>query len=40
MTKFEENIKNYWNYYLEFESEVVETKKFVEFDVGNYKTFL
>lgn len=36
---FELNIKNYWNYYLELEKEVLETRKFVEFDKKNYKCF-
>lgn len=36
---FELNIKNYWNYYLELEKEVLETRKFVEFDKKNYNCF-
>lgn len=38
-TQFELNIKNYWNYYIELENEVLETRKYVEFDVSNYKCF-
>lgn len=32
-------IKSYWNYYLELEEQLIQTKRFVDFDVSNYKTF-
>lgn len=32
-------IKSYWNYYLELEEQLIQTKRFVDFDVLNYKTF-
>lgn len=32
-------IKSYWNYYLELEEQLIQTKKFVDFDISNYKTF-
>ena len=32
-------IKSYWNYYLELEEQRIQTKKFVDFDISNYKTF-
>lgn len=38
-TLFETNIRNYWNYYLELESEFYQTKRYVEFDSSNNSTF-
>ena len=32
-------IKSYWNYYLEIEERVLETKRFVDFDKANDNTF-
>lgn len=32
-------IKSYWNYYLELEDQLIQTKRFVDFDISNYKTF-
>lgn len=32
-------IKSYWNYYLELEEQLNQTKRFVDFDISNYKTF-
>ena len=32
-------IKSYWNYYLELEEQLIQTKRFVDFDISNYKTF-
>lgn len=32
-------MRNYWNYYLELESEFVQTKRFVEFSINNYNSF-
>ena len=32
-------IKSYWNYYIELEDQLLETKKYVDFDESNYKTF-
>ena len=32
-------IKSYWNYYMELEAQLVETKRYVEFDAQNGKTF-
>ena len=39
VTNFEKAIKNYWNYYLELESELLQTKRYVEFDCENEKAF-
>lgn len=33
-------VKSYWNYYLELEDQFVATKKFVEFDISNYATYI
>lgn len=35
----DEFIKNYWNYYIELEDQLLQTKKYVEFNKSNYKTF-
>lgn len=32
-------IKSYWSYYLELEEQLIQTKRFVDFDISNYKTF-
>ena len=32
-------IKSYWNYYLELEDQLIQAKRFVDFDISNYKTF-
>lgn len=32
-------IKSYWNYYIELEDQLHATKKYVDFDESNYKTF-
>lgn len=32
-------IKNYWDYYLELEDQLLSTKKYVDFDKSNFKTF-
>lgn len=32
-------IKSYWSYYMELETQLIETKRYVEFDVDNAKTF-
>lgn len=32
-------IKSYWNYYIELEDQLLATKKYVDFDESNYKTF-
>lgn len=32
-------LENYWNYYLELEKSLLETKRFVEFSPYNYQTF-
>lgn len=32
-------IKSYWEYYLELETQFIETKRFVAFDISNSKTF-
>ena len=32
-------VKSYWNYYLELEEQLLQTKRFVDFDTSNYKTF-
>lgn len=39
ITTFGTNVRNYWNYYLELESEFFQTKRYVEFDKNNYETF-
>ena len=39
MSLFEQNVRNYWNYYLELESELCQTKKYVEFNSENERTF-
>ncbi len=39
MGQFDTNVRNFWNYYLELESEFVETKRFVEFHKDNYNSF-
>ena len=39
MDSFEANIRNYWNYYLELESELVQTKRYVEFSEINKGVF-
>ena len=39
MNLFETNIRNYWNYYLELEHELVQTKRFVDFSSKNNNTF-
>ena len=39
MDPFETTIRNYWNYYLELEEEVVATKKYVEFCKENNNCF-
>lgn len=31
--------RSYWNYYIELEKRMLETRRFVEFDVNNHKTF-
>ena len=31
--------KSYWSYYLELEEQIVLSKKYVEFDETNHKTF-
>lgn len=36
---FEDFIKGYWDYYLELESRIEETRRFVEYDSVNFKTF-
>ena len=36
MDKF---IKNYWNYYIELESQLLELKRYVEFDKKNFQTY-
>lgn len=36
---FQQMIKSYWLYYLELEDEFLATKKYVEFDLINYKTY-
>lgn len=38
-TLFSANERNYWDYYLELESEFYQIKKYVQFDKDNYKTF-
>lgn len=32
-------IKQYWNYYLELERQVLDTRKYVEFSTQNYNTY-
>lgn len=32
-------IKSHWNYFLELEEQLIQTKRYVEFDMLNYKTF-
>ncbi len=39
MDNLRQFIKSYWNYYIELEAQIIETKRFVEFDESNYKTF-
>lgn len=39
MNQFDENVRNYWNYYLELENEFVETKRYVEFVKDNYSSY-
>ena len=39
MTNFDIKERNYWNYYLELESELYQMKKYVEFSKDNYGTF-
>lgn len=39
MNNLKEFIKSYWEYYLELESQFIETKRFVAFDEENFKTF-
>lgn len=36
---FESFIKNYWNYYLELERQLIQAKQYVEFDESNFKSF-
>ena len=35
----EQFIKSYWEYYLELEAQLIETKRYVEFGVNNYHTY-
>ena len=35
----EQFIRSYWNYYLELEEQIILTKRYVEFDESNFKTF-
>lgn len=37
--KIQQFIRSYWNYFLELEEQLVETKRFVDFDKENGKTF-
>lgn len=39
LINIDEFIKNYWNYYIELENQLLQTKKYVEFNKSNYKTF-
>lgn len=39
MKSFDAAIRNYWEYYLELESEFFETKRYVQFDERNNTTF-
>ena len=36
---FDLALENYWNYYLELEKNLLETKRFVAFSPCNYQTF-
>lgn len=31
--------KSYWNYFLELEKQLLSTRRYVAFDVANYKTY-
>lgn len=35
----EQFLKKYWNYYIEIESQVLETRRYIEFDTNNRKAF-
>lgn len=35
----EQFLKKYWNYYIEIESQVLETRRYIEFDANNRKAF-
>ena len=39
ITKFQINEKTHWRYYLELEAELLSTRKYVDFDPANFKTF-
>ena len=36
---FESFIKHYWQYYKELEDEIIATRRYVDFDQGNFSTF-
>ena len=36
---YESFIKHYWQYYRELEDEIIATRRYVDFDQGNFSTF-
>ncbi len=39
MADLKQFVKSYWEYFLELEKQLIETKRYVDFDKSNYKTY-